>query len=445
MEPDGFLPEEVLTERREFILNSLNQLYSEADKFVIPPIPEKKPVKADDHHIEFPHHENKRLFRPPLQVQRNRHAYDKLFEAKEQGVNVKKIAVLGCGALSFERYLSLNLHRIGAEHVISIDICYEDAHHGVDSLKNYAESHKRLFGRIFAHPAIVEVWKGDIKEFHNCLNDVDVVICLEVIEHMPLEDADKVLFNILHNIKPKVAIISTPNHEYNQKFPGMDKKFRHDDHHFEFNTVEFTEWTERLRKGSGYSAEVDYVGYLENNESDSDGGFCPFELQVKYAAKYAKESGKDPVRGGATQFVVYKKVEAPTVDVVPHPRDSSSYSRIGCVLIPYGKSAVLRFAAQRSLCDYLEAGKHNEETLESLCDRTYYPVYLRKVIAAAEPKYQRLLREYEEEACINMSNGSHNYIAAMSKEVDGEAQWILHVPDTIPVKELCDYLRDVDY
>lgn len=74
---------------------------------------------------------------------------------------------------------------------------------------------------------------------------------------MPLEKATMALECILRDIRPKIAIISTPNHDYNRvygfyvfvfvypmllKVFGMHGTFRHDDHHFEMSAEEFEQW-----------------------------------------------------------------------------------------------------------------------------------------------------------------------------------------------------------
>lgn len=55
-----------------------------------------------------------------------------------------------------------------------------------------------------------------------------------------------VLYAVPHTvfgfIKPKVAIFTTPNVEFNVLFPNFYTQFRHDDHKFEWNRKQFEEW-----------------------------------------------------------------------------------------------------------------------------------------------------------------------------------------------------------
>lgn len=81
------------------------------------------------------------------------------------------------------------------------------------------------------------------------LDDVSIpgkhdIICIEVIEHMPLAEAKALIKKLLKRDFRKL-IISTPNVEFNQfyRLPelSMFVGYRHDDHHFELNPEQFRE------------------------------------------------------------------------------------------------------------------------------------------------------------------------------------------------------------
>uniref|UniRef100_A0A182NGW4 Small RNA 2'-O-methyltransferase n=1 Tax=Anopheles dirus TaxID=7168 RepID=A0A182NGW4_9DIPT len=92
-------------------------------------------------------------------------------------------------------------------------------------------------------PLTVEVWRGNIAEPHECLEETDVVIGIEIIEHLHQPVFDKVPENVFGFIKPKVAFFSTPNADYNVLFDGLlANGFRHDDHKFEWTRAQFEEW-----------------------------------------------------------------------------------------------------------------------------------------------------------------------------------------------------------
>uniref|UniRef100_A0A182QLZ2 Small RNA 2'-O-methyltransferase n=1 Tax=Anopheles farauti TaxID=69004 RepID=A0A182QLZ2_9DIPT len=94
-----------------------------------------------------------------------------------------------------------------------------------------------------AKPLTVEVWRGNIAEPHECLEGTDVVIGIEIIEHLHQPVFDKVPENVFGFIQPKVAFFSTPNADYNVLFDGLlANGFRHDDHKFEWTRAQFEAW-----------------------------------------------------------------------------------------------------------------------------------------------------------------------------------------------------------
>lgn len=92
---------------------------------------------------------------------------------------------------------------------------------------------------------IVDRKQEDIVILHTDLNVFDgtivsknsTVLCVEVIEHMPYDDALDLVYKLLGYDFEKL-IITTPNSEFNQFYKTLEG-FRHDDHHFEFTPDEF--------------------------------------------------------------------------------------------------------------------------------------------------------------------------------------------------------------
>lgn len=91
------------------------------------------------------------------------------------------------------------------------------------------------------------------------LDKADVLILCEVIEHNDKEKLNDIMNNLL-SLKCKKYIISTPNRDFNKYIflkdkPEdiseeewlKDKSFRHWDHRFEFNTLEFKEFFDQYK------------------------------------------------------------------------------------------------------------------------------------------------------------------------------------------------------
>lgn len=66
------------------------------------------------------------------------------------------------------------------------------------------------------------------------------------IEHLPIKEVDEELAAaVLGLIRPRVAVMTTPNFEFNVLFPDFKqgvRKFRHPDHKFEWTRAEFEAW-----------------------------------------------------------------------------------------------------------------------------------------------------------------------------------------------------------
>ena len=61
------------------------------------------------------------------------------------------------------------------------------------------------------------------------------------IEHLYPDTLIDFPFNIFGYIKPEIAIITTPNAEYNVVFPRLSG-YRHPDHKFEWTREQFQDW-----------------------------------------------------------------------------------------------------------------------------------------------------------------------------------------------------------
>lgn len=61
------------------------------------------------------------------------------------------------------------------------------------------------------------------------------------VEHLYPEPLTNLPYNIFGFIRPKVAIVTTPNADFNVLF-GKMSGFRHWDHKFEWTRQEFQDW-----------------------------------------------------------------------------------------------------------------------------------------------------------------------------------------------------------
>ncbi|MBN8492001.1 MAG: 3' terminal RNA ribose 2'-O-methyltransferase Hen1 [Burkholderiales bacterium] len=89
----------------------------------------------------------------------------------------------------------------------------------------------------------------------------DVAAVVEVIEHLDelrLGMFTRVVFEFA---RPKAVVVTTPNSEYNVKFPSLPAgRFRHPDHRFEWTRAQFEDWAQQQAHRFGYAVRFEGIG-----------------------------------------------------------------------------------------------------------------------------------------------------------------------------------------
>ncbi|EAA11482.4 AGAP005646-PA [Anopheles gambiae str. PEST] len=182
---------------------------------------------------------NKIRFDPPVYEQRY-WTIIHLLELDYWKDSFKKIVEFGCAEMKFFRLLRT---LPAVEKILEVDI----DERLLRQCKNLVQPLLTDHLSPPVKPLTVEVWRGNIAEPHECLDGTDVVIGIEIIEHLHQPVLDKVPENVFGFVRPKVALFSTPNAEYNVLFDGLlANGFRHDDHKFEWTRAEFEAWAESI-------------------------------------------------------------------------------------------------------------------------------------------------------------------------------------------------------
>jgi len=96
-------------------------------------------------------------------------------------------------------------------------------------------------------------------------NKVEMVILIEVIEHLQFPEVDKIFEVLLEFYSVKYVLITTPNKEYNVNYGLKDHELRHFDHKFEWNRKQFEEVC--LFYSLKYNYKVEFEGVGSVNES----------------------------------------------------------------------------------------------------------------------------------------------------------------------------------
>jgi 3' terminal RNA ribose 2'-O-methyltransferase Hen1 len=112
--------------------------------------------------------------------------------------------------------------------------------------------------------ARLKLIQGSLTYRDRRLAGYDAAAVLEVIEHLEpgrLPAFESVVFG---QARPPCVVITTPNADYNQRFPNLPAgKFRHPDHRFEWSRAEFQAWGAAVAAKHGYSVAYEPIGELD--------------------------------------------------------------------------------------------------------------------------------------------------------------------------------------
>jgi len=162
----------------------------------------------------------------------------------------KRVLDLGCGE---GRILKALLETPAFEEIVGMDVSYRSLERAQDRLRlDRLPSQRR---------ARINLIQGSLIYRDQRLAGYDAAIVVEVIEHLDpprLAAFERVLFE---HAKPKVAIITTPNFEYNVRFETLPAgQLRHKDHRFEWTRAQFEQWARGVAERCKYSVSFLPVG-----------------------------------------------------------------------------------------------------------------------------------------------------------------------------------------
>ncbi|XP_044019821.1 protein PFC0760c [Aphidius gifuensis] len=191
-------------------------------------------------------------FSPPAYIQRYTAVCDVISDTKYNG-KIQKVVDFGCSELGFLNYLK---NTRGIEEILCVDVD-----------RDILDMHKykiRPLTADYLHcrktPLSIKILEGSITDPDEVLLNTDAVICIELIEHLYPDTLANLPANIFGFIKPQVAIITTPNAEFNVLFGRMEG-FRHWDHKFEWTRKEFEDWANNIiKKYPEYEVTFDGIG-----------------------------------------------------------------------------------------------------------------------------------------------------------------------------------------
>jgi hypothetical protein len=82
-----------------------------------------------------------------------------------------------------------------------------------------------------------------------------------VIEHLEPPRLPALARAVFGAARPRTVVLTTPNREYNARFPApANGALRHGDHRFEWTRAEFRAWADATASAYGYSVSYRDVG-----------------------------------------------------------------------------------------------------------------------------------------------------------------------------------------
>jgi len=228
---------------RELIVNrylrGLRSLTSEALQRLL----EEEPTLAREETPESP----EETIEKPLRLADQRMA---AVERALKTAGAKRVLDLGCGEGRLLRQLVADSH---FDELVGVDASM--------AVLNRAKERLGLERMPEAQRSRVRLLHGSLTYRDKRLTGFDGAAVVEVVEHLDPERLNAFERSVFEFARPRVVALTTPNAEYNVRFPSLPPaKFRHPDHRFEWRREDLRRWAGAVSERFGYAVSIEGVG-----------------------------------------------------------------------------------------------------------------------------------------------------------------------------------------
>ena len=176
-------------------------------------------------------------------------------------VGARSVADLGCGD---GRLLVRLLGEPGVDRVLATDVSARALEMAVRRLERMADRQRER----------AEIFQSSLVYTDERLTGLDAAILMEVVEHIDPPRLAAMARAVFGHAAPGTVVMTTPNAEYNVRYPALGGGFRHRDHRFEWDRRQFREWATDVAGQYGYDVRFGAVG-----DQDADFG-APSQLAI---------------------------------------------------------------------------------------------------------------------------------------------------------------------
>src|SRR5687767_1265717 len=167
-----------------------------------------------------------------------------------RGSGARRVVDLGCGE---GRLLRILLDDRQFEEIVGMDVSYR--------VLEIASNRLRLDRMPERQRERIRLLHGSLMYRDSRLTGFDAATVVEVVEHLDpprLAAFERVLFEFA---RPGTVVLTTPNAEYNVRWPSLPAgRFRHRDHRFEWTREQFRSWAAAVAERFGYAVRFAPVG-----------------------------------------------------------------------------------------------------------------------------------------------------------------------------------------